>query len=186
MESAFVEIMGTAGETSPKTPQRPLWNVYCKCLPGLGGWKPAHSFTTQWQHSCPWPRFLPFPIPVLQEPELPGARKERPSPSTASHRHMASHYPAGKTTLKQVLTFDFWHSNRHINHSLKWTRWGTWVAQLVEQLSVRLQLRSWTREFVSSSPTLGSRLSVCQQGALFGSSVPFSLPLPNLRSPKNK
>ncbi|XP_038537322.1 glutaredoxin-like protein C5orf63 homolog isoform X6 [Canis lupus familiaris] len=30
-------------------------------------------------------------IPTLEEPELPGARKERPSPSTASNQHEASH-----------------------------------------------------------------------------------------------
>lgn len=90
----------------PRTPEKPLWNVCFKWLPGPESWRSSYNFSTCWQHSCPWPLLLPSPIPTLEEPELPGAREEGPSPSTASHWHVASQCTKGKTTLKQVLSFD--------------------------------------------------------------------------------
>lgn len=84
---------------SPKNLQKSLWNVVCfKYFSDPESWRPSYNFITQGTTLLPLPASptLPHPSPrrILL---LPGARRERPSPSTAAHLQVASHWDKGKT-----------------------------------------------------------------------------------------
>ena len=59
--------------------------------------------------------------------------------------------------------------------------WGTWVARLVEGLTLAQVMIS---QLGSSSPISGSLLSACQRKACFRSSAPCLCPSPLVLSPK--